>query len=43
MNPKCPYCAYDMTLLTLAPQFPPDLTQRYICRRCGAEAAKGAG
>ena len=43
MNPKCPYCAYDMTLLTLSPQFPPDLTHRYICLRCGAEAPKGAG
>lgn len=43
MNPKCPYCAHDMTLLTLSPQFPPDLTHRYICLHRGAEAPKGAG
>lgn len=42
-KPKCPYCAHDMTLLTLSPQFPPDLTYRYICLHCGAEAPKGAG
>lgn len=41
MKPKCPYCAHDMTLLTLSPQFPPDLTYRYICLHCGAEAPKG--
>lgn len=43
MKPQCPYCAHDMTLLTLSPQFPPDLTHRYICLHCGAEAPKGAG
>lgn len=43
MKPKCPYCAHDMTLLTLSPQFPTDLTHRYICLHCGAEAPKGAG
>ena len=43
MKPKCPYCAHDMTLLILSPQFPPDLTHRYICLHCGAEAPKGAG
>ena len=43
MKPKCPYCAHDMTLLILSPQFPPDPTHRYICLHCGAEAPKGAG
>lgn len=43
MKPKCTYCAHDMTLLTLSTQFPPDLTYRYICLHCGAEAPKGAG
>ena len=43
MKPKCPYCAHDMTLLTLSPQFPTDLTHRYICLHCGAEAPKGVG
>ena len=42
MNPKCPSCAHARTLLTLSPQFPPDLTYRYICLHCGAEAPKGA-
>lgn len=43
MKPECPYCGNEMTLVTLPPQFPRDLTHRYTCLRCGAEAPKGAG